>query len=334
MTSILAKRCEDVLVELGLCRKEDITSIKPLTGGVASDIVAVTFGTKTVCVKFALEKLKVAADWFAPVHRNKAEYSWLSIAAETVPSAIPKLYGWSESENGFAMEYIAGPDAYLWKTNLLSGHSESFEAISVANTIGRIHAASTKPEFDRSAFENMDDFEQLRIDPYLRSTAKVHHELSTRLTYLADNLYSTDKALIHGDVSPKNILMRDGEPIILDAECATMGDPAFDVAFCMNHLILKSIHIPEISGTLLQATSEFWSAYKPHITWENPKVLEARVAALLPALMLARIDGKSPVEYLSENSREAVRQRAIPLILNPVKTVNECLQSITQGVNA
>lgn len=334
MNTTFELHCKSVVESLGLCRSDEVSSIRRLTGGVASDIAAVTFGGQTVCVKFALEKLRVNEDWFAPIHRGKTEFAWLTVASHVVPKAVPKLYGWSDSENGFAMEYIDGTDVCLWKSNLLAGAHDKGEACAVATTIGRIHAASTNPKFDRSAFDTAADFESLRIDPYLRFTASRHPDLAPRLITLADRLAQSRLALVHGDVSPKNILMRAGQPIILDAECASMGDPAFDIAFCLNHLLLKSIHLPECRTNLRDATLQFWNAYALQITWEDKNKMEARVTALLPALMLARIDGKSPVEYLSEVSRTAVRAIARPLIKTPVENIRAFLEAMQQEANA
>ena len=46
--------------------------------------------------------------------------------------------------------------------------------------------------------------------------------------------------------------------------------------------------------------------YMERVDWEPPADLEARTAALLPALMLARIDGKSPVEYITADKDKAL----------------------------
>ncbi|MCP4384624.1 MAG: phosphotransferase, partial [Hyphomicrobiales bacterium] len=123
-------------------------------------------------------------------------------------------------------------------------------------------------------------------------------------------------ALVHGDVSPKNIMIGPGSlPVFLDAECAWYGDPAFDLAFCLNHLLLKSIAVPEALSPLLAAFDGLRAAYMDRIDWEPGEALEARAAALLPGLLLARIDGKSPVEYITtDDDRERVRRVAIPLI--------------------
>jgi tRNA A-37 threonylcarbamoyl transferase component Bud32 len=327
-------RCKSVVNSLGLCCADDVSSIKRLAGGIASDIAAVTFGKQTICVKFALEKLRVKEVWFAPVHRSKTEFAWLSVAAQVVPDATPTLYGWSDAENGFAMEYIGGGDVCLWKSSLLAGADNKGESCAVATTIGRIHGASTKSGFDRTAFDTAADFESLRIDPYLRFTASRHPDIAPQLIAMANQLATSRLALIHGDVSPKNILIRAGQPILLDAECASMGDPAFDVAFCLNHLLLKSIHLPDTRTNLIETALQFWDAYVPHITWEDNNQMEARVTVLLPALMLARIDGKSPVEYLSEASRTRVRAITRPLIDKPLKNIRAFLEAMQQEVNA
>ncbi len=312
---------------LHLCQSQDITNVKRLTGGVASDIATVTFPGSTVCVKFALGKLKVDEDWFAPVHRGKAEFAWLQAAGQAVPESVPALYGWSQAQNGFAMEFINGPDIYLWKTALLAGKQDSGEAATVAQTLGQIHAASLRSNFDRSAFHNTDDFESLRVEPYLRFTAQQHPDLAAQINKMADQLAESTVALVHGDVSPKNILFRQAHAVILDAECAAMGDPAFDVAFALNHLILKSIHLPESSENLRAAALQLWDNYAPFISWEDTSEMEARVCALLPVLMLARIDGKSPVEYLSDESRHKVRHIAREFIARPVNQLRTILHS-------
>lgn len=324
----LEDRCRELLVELGLGTSDEIVSAKPLAGGVASDIAVVDLGDRRICVKFALAKLKVAEDWFAPVHRNKAEYHWLRTAAEISPDTSLKLLGRSEIQNGFAMEYLDGDDVYLWKTALLQAQPDNGEAAAVGAAIGQIHAASAMPGFDTCPFENRDDFHALRLEPYLRFTATRHPALVDHLNSLADRLYASHQVLVHGDVSPKNILFRAGKPAILDAECATMGDASFDVAFCLNHLLLKAVHMPASRQNLLAAIGSFWGAYSAHINWEVPDVLEARVSALLPMLMLARIDGKSPVEYLSDQSRQQVRDLATPLIGNPVTRLSALIETL------
>lgn len=323
MSADLEGKCRALVKSLKLGPSDAVSNITPLTGGVASDIARLDIGGRTICAKFALAKLKVAEDWRAPVHRNAAEYAWLQTAAAIRPDSAVRLYGRSEDLHGFAMEYIVGEDVYLWKTAMLNGAPDHGEAASVGDMIGAIQAASVREGFDTSPFRNRDDFRALRIEPYITFTAGHHPSVARELLALAEMLYESSQVLVHGDVSPKNILMRTSGPVILDAECATMGDACFDPAFCLNHLLLKAVHLPASRGDLLTAVTSFWNAFAPHVSFEPVSKLQARICRLLPALMLARVDGKSPVEYLDEKNRGRVRRIALELIPAPPQTLGE-----------
>ncbi|WP_299923403.1 aminoglycoside phosphotransferase family protein [uncultured Pelagimonas sp.] len=317
------QRCGALIEDLGLGRASDICRVIPLTGGVASDIARVDLGNRSICVKFALPKLKVAADWRAPVHRNAAEYAWLKVAAQVQPESSLTLFGHSVVQNGFAMEFLAGSDVYLWKEALLSQAPDKGEAQAVADILGKIHAASGQDGFDRGPFQNRDDFYALRIEPYLVFTAQQHPNLAKDLTALADMLYASNRVLVHGDVSPKNILFRTSGPVLLDAECATMGDASFDVSFCLNHLVIKALHLPVCRDRLLSNVEGFWQSYARYVTWEPVQDLEERICRLLPALMLGRVDGKSPVEYLDAHEQAALRALACDLLHTSPKRLPE-----------
>jgi hypothetical protein len=129
----------------------------------------------------------------------------------------------------------------------------------------------------------------------------------------------TRRALVHGDVSPKNILLGSDGPVFLDAECAWYGDPAFDLAFCLNHLLLKCLWVPGAREAFLACFRALAEAYLGGVDWEPRPELELRAARLLPGLLLARVDGKSPVEYLTaEPDKERVRGFAGALLCHPV----------------
>jgi hypothetical protein len=122
--------------------------------------------------------------------------------------------------------------------------------------------------------------------------------------------------------------------VLLDAECAWYGDPAFDVAFCVNHLLLKSVKVPSAAAALLAAARALAAAHAAHVRWEPVAQLDGRVAALTPALALARVDGSSPVEYLSEPQRATVRSAARQLLLDPPATVGDLVDrwaTVTAG---
>jgi thiamine kinase-like enzyme len=120
---------------------------------------------------------------------------------------------------------------------------------------------------------------------------------------------------VHGDVSPKNILVGPNGPVLIDAECAWFGDPAFDVAFCLNHFLLKAAHLPQHAESLMSCFVAMTRTYFAHVQWEPARELERRAASLLPGLTLARVAGKSPAEYLAEPARDRVRMLAIHLLL-------------------
>ena len=134
---------------------------------------------------------------------------------------------------------------------------------------------------------------------------------------LSRDTLATRIALVHGDVSPKNILVGAKGPVFLDAECAWFGDPAFDLAFCLNHLLLKCIWVPACADRFLAAYDALKDAYLERVTWEQVDTIEQRTARLLPALLLGRIDGKSPVEYIvAESDKAVVREVATTLIVS------------------
>jgi aminoglycoside phosphotransferase (APT) family kinase protein len=286
----------------------------PLTGGVSSDIWRVG----DLCVKRALPKLKVAADWRAPVARNLYEARWLRHAEAAVPGAVPALLGQDEATGTLAMRFLPPEDHPVWKERLHAGQAEPGFAAEVGRRLARIHAASARDPGCAAEFPTDAIFHAIRLEPYLLATARAHPDLAPRLETLVATTAATKRALVHGDVSPKNILCGPTGPVFLDAECAWWGDPAFDLAFCLNHLLLKCLWTPAARDGFLACYDALAAAHVAGVDWEAPAALEARAAALLPGLFLARIDGKSPVEYITDDAdKDRVRRAARALLLAP-----------------
>jgi len=290
----------------------------PLPGGVSSEIFRIDLPSGPVCLKRALPKLKVAADWRVPVERNRSEVDWMRVAGAIVPAAVPSILGEDRATGCFAMAYLS-PDTHpVWKDLLRIGAVDPVTAAAVGDTLGRIHAATADRADIAARFQTDDLFHALRLEPYLEATARAHPELAPRLAALVETTRTTKRVLVHGDFSPKNLLIGPAGPVILDAECAWYGDPAFDLAFVLNHLLLKGAWQPQWRARYVNAFATLSAAYLAHVGWESPAGCEARAAALLPALMLARIDGKSPVEYLTRDAqKDAVRAFARSLIVEP-----------------
>ena len=294
-----------------------------LSGGVSSDIVRVELPSGVLCVKRALPKLRVAADWRAPIERNRYEVAWMRVATAVVPNAVPQVLGDDPEGGAFAMEWLAPEHFPVWKVQLASGGVEPATAAAVGDVLGRIHRATAGNADIARQFATDDIFYAIRLEPHLVATAHSHPALAERLLSIARVTAETRRALVHGDFSPKNLLIGPRGPVVLDAECAWYGDPAFDLAFIENHLLLKGAWRPQWRARYAEAFDSLTAAYFAHVDWEPREALAARVAALLPALMLARIDGKSPVEYLDEPSRVRVREFALAALERPVSTPGE-----------
>jgi aminoglycoside phosphotransferase (APT) family kinase protein len=311
------------LARLGLLRGEDTPSFTRLTGGVSSDIWRVDLAHGPVCVKRALPKLRVEQDWFAPVERNAYEAAWMRRAAAVAPEAVPQMLGQDETAGVLVMDYLDPADHRLWKADLRDGHADPDVARAVGNRLVRIHAATANDPEVATAFATDRIFRDIRLEPYLVASARAHPDRAAELEALAEVTARTRRALVHGDVSPKNILIGPRGPIFLDAECAWYGDPAFDLAFCLNHLLLKCLWTPRAARTFLGCFDVLTKAYLAGVSWEPHGALEARTARLLPGLLLARVDGKSPVEYLTaEADKDRVRRVARALLAHPVERVH------------
>ena len=311
------------LRELGLAGGEVLNGV-PLTGGVSSDIWRIDTPQGLVCAKRALPKLRVAADWRAPIERNLYEARWMQVADAAAPGSAPRVLGQHPVLGVLVMRYLAPPEHPLWKALLRDGQADTATAQAVGRMLARIHAHSAAHPALAAQFDTDRIFFDIRLEPYLLATARKHPDLAPTLEALVAQTQAHKRALVHGDVSPKNILVGPHGPVLLDAECAWWGDPAFDLAFCLNHLLLKCLWQPAARPAFLACFGSLAGAYLQGVDWEPRVAVERRAAALLPGLLLARVDGKSPVEYLtSDTQRDAVRRAARALLQRPVHRLSE-----------
>jgi len=236
------------------------------------------------------------------------------------------LYAEDRTAGMFAMQYLEPATYPVWKEQLRDGVVQLDTAKSVGDRLGTIHAATADDAIVAARFANDELFFSLRLRPYLLATASAHPDLRGELETIAQTTAATKRVLVHGDVSPKNLLVGPNGPVFLDAECAWFGDPAFDLSFVLNHLLLKSVWRPQHAGQYLTAFRTLTAAYEAHVHWEPLDAFERRCARLLPALTLARIDGTSPVEYLTgERDRDNVRTTARALIRSGPQSIEAVL---------
>lgn len=289
--------------------------LTPLTGGVSCEIYLVEDGAERFVVKRALAKLKVKEDWFADVSRNRHEWEFIRYVARFRPNAVSSLRHCSATGNYFAMEYLGG-DFQNWKQLLLKGEAEY--AGRAGTLLGEIHRHSAGDAEAKRLFDTTPNFFQLRIEPYLLATGARHPKLRPLFEAEAARLESTRECLVHGDFSPKNILVSPERMVLLDCEVAWYGDPAFDLAFMLNHFLLKALwHSPRDVG-MRRMVDDFWSAYQSVRTAPE---LAPRVGRLLLMLLLARVDGKSPAEYLDAARQEFVRRFVEEMLLSESASV-------------
>lgn len=312
------------LAAMGLAGEGASFALSRLAGGVSCDVWRIDIaGRPPIVLKRALPKLRVAADWRAPPERAAAEVAWIRLVAGIDPDWVPHVLGEDRAGNVFAMEFLP-PDSHpVWKAELAAGHIDPAFAAAVGDALARIHAATAGKPDVASAFDNGEQFHALRLEPYLLFTAERHPFLAQAIRDEAARIGAARIALMQGDVSPKNILCGPKGPVFLDAETACYGDPAFDVAFCMNHFLLKAVWHPEWTEGYARAFAAMREAYFSGVAWERPADIERRVARLLPMLFLARVDGKSPVEYLTADAdRSFVRASALQMIVEPPSDLN------------
>ncbi len=317
----------------GVLRHPDAT-LTPLTDGVSSEIFRVNDGGEVFVAKRALPRLRVKDEWIADVSRNRYEQMYIQYVARLLPAAVPSLRPGPVDRGYFAMEFL-GPEFSSWKRMMLQGKAHFQDAQRAAALLGTIHAHSASDSEAARQFDTTTNFIQLRVDPYLLTTGKRHPDLQPLFVAEAERLAATRQCLVHGDFSPKNLMVSPSRMVLLDCEVAWYGDPAFDLAFLFTHLLLKGLyHAPRQIG-LEQMCHAFWQSYVDvagHAI--DTRELEPRVARLLLMLLLARMDGKSPIEYVTDPKQaDWVRQFTRAGILAAHRTVNDVVQQWFANLN-
>jgi tRNA A-37 threonylcarbamoyl transferase component Bud32 len=282
---------------------------------VSSDIHGVrTADGRTLVVKRSIPRLRVAADWRAPVERDAVEVSWLRTVRALDAALAPEVLAWSPQRHLFVMPWL---DAPVWKQEMAAGRVDPAFARQVGAQIARIHTAAVGKAEIAARFPGAACFDALRIDPFLRFTAARHPDVAGRIGELAEDLTRRRTTLVWGDASPKNILAAPEGPVFLDAETAVIGDAAFDVAFCLTHLLLKTLWLATQSEAVMASFMQLRDAYLAGVGFEPKADLSRRAAALIGALLLARVDGKSPAGYLDAHQETIVRRRAKAVLARP-----------------
>lgn len=321
----------------GWAGPQDEIRVRELGGGVSNIVLLVEWRDRPErcwVVKQSLEKLRVQDDWHSERNRILREAEAIQALRPVLGEAsLPEVVH-IDRENFIFVMTAAPPGSVSWKESLLAGEVDLRVARQASEILGRMINGSRAGASLRERFADRTVFDQLRVDPYYRTTAKRHPDVRGPIVQLMANSWNIQSALVHGDYSPKNMLVRDGNIFLIDFEVIHWGDPAFDAAFFLNHLFLKSLHQPQFATRYLEAVREFWKA----LTTETPDTASRGFEALtlrhLGAQMLARIDGKSPVEYIrDEETKERVRRVAKQILRDQPQSLARVVQMVRQSVD-
>lgn len=289
-----------------------------LDGGVASDVAIVRDQDgREIVVKQALPKLKVAADWRCDPARSSQEVEALRVAPLLLGGGVVPAVFWVDAANHrFAMERI-DDSLHNWQTQLSAGEVSLITAARVGELLARLQMESTRHSTLATTFSNREFFEHLRIQPFFVRAAERNPQAREPINRVIELLRASGRVLVHGDYSPKNILARNERVVILDWEVVHWGEPRFDIAFCLSHLLLTGWRRGGSRSSFYAACHAFSGGYAKHGPVGLHDTLLARV---IGALVLARLDGDSPVNFLDELDVEDVRRRALRLLLEPALT--------------
>lgn len=301
------------------------TTIQRLGGGVSCEAIMVRSPEKSFVIKQALAKLRVKDDWFSDVSRVTTEKDGLAFYNKIVPESTPGLLFYDEENYLYGME--AAPEkSKMWKDVLLAGNIDFAVARKVALALANVHKASFNDKEIKQRFESQKFFIELRIEPYLRKVAKRHPTLEKMIDSEIARLLSNRLVFVHGDFSPKNILVNGTDIFILDFEVAHIGDPSFDLGFLTNHFLLKAIKNKQWMPTYLNLAKYTMDTYLEEIDFMDPKLFEYNTVKTLALLFLSRVDGKSPVEYITdEDDKNLIRKISYGILQNDIKTYRQMI---------
>jgi aminoglycoside phosphotransferase (APT) family kinase protein len=302
-TTLLSEEtAADYLRARGLLQDWERVTVRALGGGVSNVVLEVLSPQRQLVVKQALPRLRVTEEWLAKKERSVTEGRALRALARLSPGSVPAVYDVDEERCALTIE--AAPAGWrVWKEELLAGRADAGRAGELGRLVGLMHASTHAEEW--RSFDDDEAFNQLRVHPYYDTIAARHPDLTAVVGAAAQEMRERKSCLVHGDCSPKNVLLGPDRLWLIDFEVAHFGDPVFDVAFLLNHLLLKAIARPGVRGGYAECAVAFLEAYAA--AGGAGADDEEYLGLHLGCLLLARVDGKSPVEYLDEDGRRRAR---------------------------
>ena len=289
--------------------------VEELTGGVSNVVLAVKAGAKDLVLKQALPQLKVAAVWKADQRRAIVEANGMKLLHSITPESVPELIDFDPEDFTLTMERLPR-ECTVWKSDLLSGVIKPSIGADLGKILATWHNFGADSKESRDAYMEDSLFDQLRVTPFYRAVAKVNPALDARIQELIAEISTQKITLVHGDFSPKNIMITGvDKPIVLDFEVMHTGNPVFDLGFVSAHLLCKYLRTedPAHKNPLRETALAFIDSYARTCSVEVAKSLPHHVAVIA----LARVEGVSPVNYLDEAGKARVQSVTKAALANP-----------------
>jgi len=325
----------------------ETATAEALAWGVSNIVIRIHRGAgDDFVIKQSRAQLRTQAQWFSHLDRIWRELEVMQELENLLPEGVVPRVLFEDRENYlFAMEAI-DEQHQVWKGVLLDGKYDLNVAFELGDYLSAIHRQSFLNEKYQTQWGDWKIFDQLRIDPFYRFIVKAHPEIKSWVDDLIEEMSEHRICLVLADFSPKNILITERGIHLVDFETAHFGDPAFDLGFFLSHLLLKAVYFQQQGDDCIRLAEYFWEQYLSndsplptadisHTHKMEKQELGRRTIRHLAACLLARVDGKSTVDYLTNPlMQDQVRSFALSLILDPPSTIHKANSRLTEMLNS
>lgn len=288
-----------------------------LSGGVSNQVLRVTTPERRFVLKQSRPQLRTRDAWFSDLERIYREQEVMQALHPYLPSVVPEVLFVDRANYIYAMSH-APLEAEVWKTHLLAGKIDLDMGAKIGSVLGRIHQVAAEHAQAFEAFRDHNVYVQLRVDPFYRRVQERRPEVAAAIEPIVRDMLTLKESLCHGDYTPKNMLVHGGEFTLVDYETAHLGDPTMDLGLFLAHLTLKAVRAPDRRMEWVALMRGFWQAYCREVRFRPHAELERRGVKHCGVCLLARVDGTSPVDYLTEPGRETVRRIGRAILLDGV----------------
>ena len=314
---LAAHNAEEYLRSHGRIAPDESIEAIELSGGVSNAVIRISRSNgEDFVLKQGRGQLKVVEPWFCSIDRIWREIEVLCICEQLLSAnsrrsplscETPRLLFEDRQNYVYAMS-AAPPTHYVWKRELLAGVARVDVAASCGSLLGALHAKTWHDPDLACRLDDRQFFDDLRLDPYYRQIARVNDDLKPAIELLIDSVLQNRHCLVHGDFSPKNLLVYQDRLMLIDFEVGHYGDPAFDIGFFLSHLMLKAFLHAQYEQSYFDLIALFWRSYNAEIleriSQDEAEALGSRSIINFAACALARIDGKSRIDYLIDDTRQ------------------------------